>query len=136
MTRNLISASGEHFYVESGVVVVVSGQSVSVSVSGQPVTVSGNIVYVGSGVYLASGIYPISGFGVTTQSGVYLASGIQMDGAVRLVAGETSIEEANLVDLRNLNVEKTLENILKELKKANIQLNLITSNEIKNTDIG
>jgi len=76
-----------------------------VNISGTPVTISGDHVFVESGVYLASGLYAASGVGVliqsgagvqiqsgegvVVQSGIYIASGIFVvaDVAVEVSSG-------------------------------------------------
>ena len=129
MTRNLISASGEHFYVESGVVVVISGQFVSVS--GTPVNISGQFVSITSGVYLASGLGVLISGQFTSQSGLgVLISGqmVQVASGLHIVT-ETEPKTWNLTDM------EYLELILLELRKIRTHLELLTDNEIKEQDI-
>jgi hypothetical protein len=91
---NLVSISGEP--------VQVSGEIITVSVSGQPVTISGDHVFVESGVYLASGIFVVadiaesgmgvqvqSGLSVIVQSGVYVSSGLMVDSGT--LASESAV---------------------------------------------
>jgi len=97
MVVNVVSVSGEHFYQESGAVVVVA-----------------------------------SGTGVTIQSGV----GFLVSGQVIHAVPSDGVDTASLVEIKNLNVEILLDRILKELKKINVQLSLLTDEEIKHSEIG
>lgn len=132
MTINITSISGEHVYAESGLVVVISGQSVSVS--GTPVTISGQFVSITSGFYFASGlaVQIQSGIGVHIQSGegvlVQSGYGVQVQSGLHIV---TEIEPKNW----NLTDSEYFELILLELRKIRTHLELLTDNEIKEQDI-
>lgn len=95
MTINLISVSG----IASSSTVAIAG---GISVSGQPVTISGGHVFVESGIYLASGLYVVadiaesgmgvqiqSGANVIIQSGVYFSSGLYVASGLYVVADIT-----------------------------------------------
>jgi len=125
MVRNIISVSGSHLFQESGAIIVISGQ---------PVDISGSLVVVQSGLYLASGLYVTSGVGVTVQSGVGVTVqsgvGVQVQSGVTVTISGQSISVCDGTYDTNL-----LTDILKELRKINIQLNLITGNEISNEEL-
>ncbi len=112
-------------YIASGLHVITdiaSGIGVLVQSGLRVISQSGQYVVVQSGLSVVSQ----SGLGVILGSGDnVIGKTIQTDGA----------SDANLVDLRNYEVKDVLEKILKELKKANLQLSILTDNEIKNTDI-
>jgi len=112
-----------------------------VDISGTPVdlvgetvaVLSGNIHVMSGRIEVQSGVYVVpqsgahvmvqSGANVVVQSGLHLASGGQILGRVIQTDGETDI---SLVDMTNLNVRDLLEEILKELKKQSLQLNIDT----------
>lgn len=82
------TVSGQHFYIESGATVLVSGQ---------PVWISGQHVYVESGVHViadvevevSSGLFVdgVSGIHVYVESGIFLASG-QGGGTPEVMSGQ------------------------------------------------
>ena len=112
------------------------------------VSVSGQHVYVESGVYIASGIHVVaqSGVHVVTDIEVEVSSGIWVDGvsgqhvyvesgAFVQISGQHVIVSGVVATREGLYDVQYLSDILEELKKINIQLNLITSNEISKEDI-
>ena len=115
--------SGTHVVVESGVGVLISGQHVFVesgvnivgaftaNVSGQPVTVSGDIVQIsGQHVFVESGVYiigsftanvsgqpvTISGNHVFVESGVYIIGAVAVAGLVAINSGQVSISSGEV----------------------------------------
>ncbi|KKL63484.1 hypothetical protein LCGC14_2174630 [marine sediment metagenome] len=74
-----------------------------------------------------------SGQEITDDTGGILLHGKDPDNAAQPVG--ISGEENNKVQIMNLDIEKLLEDIYIELIKANIQMAIITGNEIKNRDI-
>jgi hypothetical protein len=92
---------------------------------GQRINISGEVT-ITSGSYLASGLY------VVTDGNVTILSGSNLIGKIIQTDGTT---DATLFDIKNLNATTILNDILKELKKINIQLSLLTDEEIEHTEV-
>lgn len=135
MVINLTSASGEHFYVESGVSVIVSSglnviaqSGLGVSISGQGVYISGQHVYVESGVYTTAlnlGYYyqqTQALYIATDASGRLLAN---ISGTIVTVSGNHVFVESGVYIASGLNVATT--------QVAGASDNVILTNYTSNT---